>query len=157
MELMDMKKYIFGTIFLIANKLQAIGDQFLGEDMTTKQWLLSVVLSQAGDKPPTLSRVAEMMGSSRQNVKQLALKLEEKEFLKIEKDEQDARILRLKLTEKSRVFWEERQEKDNQFVADLFMDFTEEEIDIVYGGIRKLIRKVIGMEKNMAEKAEMGK
>jgi MarR family transcriptional regulator, transcriptional regulator for hemolysin len=154
MELIDMKKYIFATIFLIANKLQTIGDQFLGEDMTTKQWLLTVVLSQTGDKPPTLSRVAGLMGISRQNVKQLALKLEEKEFVKIEKDEQDARILRLKLTEKSRVFWEERQEKDNQFVADLFMDFTEEEIDIVYSGIRKLIKKVISMEKNMAEKME---
>lgn len=154
MDLNDMQKYIFATIFLIANKLQTVGDQFLGEDMTTKQWLLTVVLSQTGDKPPTLSRVAELMGSSRQNVKQLALKLEEREFLKIEKDGQDARILRLRLTEKSRAFWEQRQEKDDRFVADLFSDFTEEEIDIVYGGIRKLIKKVISLEKSMAQNEE---
>jgi len=38
------------------------------------------------------------MGSSRQNVKQLALKLEENDYLKIEKDENDARVIRLKLT-----------------------------------------------------------
>lgn len=151
MESIDRQKYIFGTIFLIANKLQAIGDQFLGEDMTTKQWFLTVILSQAGDTPPTLSRVAELMGSSRQNVKQLALKLEEKEFVKIEKDEQDGRVLRLKLTDKSRAYWDKRQEKDNQFVAELFKDFTDEEIEIIYGGIRKLIKKVISLEKKTEE------
>lgn len=150
MDISDMQKFIFGSLFLLANKLQVIGDQYLGRDgMTTKQWLLTVMIVQFGDTPPTLSEVAELMGSSRQNVKQLALKLEEKEFLKIEKDEQDARALRLKLTEKSQSFWEKREKQDEQFVKDLFADFSEEEISAVYAGFNKLFEKVERIEKNM--------
>ena len=109
MDILDKQKFIFGSLFLVANRLQVIGDNYLGKDgITTKQWFLSAIISQF-KKPPTLREVAEIMGSSRQNVKQLALKLCEKEFLTIEKDEQDARALRLKLTEKSRLFWEKRE------------------------------------------------
>jgi len=148
MDMMDKQRFIFGSLFLLANKLQVIGDHYLGrDDITTKQWFLTVMLSQYGENPPTLSEVAELMGSSRQNVKQLALKLEEKEFLKIEKDEQDARATRLKLTEKCRVFWEKREGMDNEFIIDLFKDFSEEEIDVVCGGFNKLFEKIKHLEK----------
>jgi DNA-binding MarR family transcriptional regulator len=143
MDILQKQKYIFGSIFLISNKLQVIGDQYMGVDgMTTKQWFLTAMISQFVDKPPTLSEVADMMGSSRQNVKQLALKLEEKGFLKIEKDEQDARALRLKLTDKSKEFWDRREEKDNEYISNLFEDFDQEEIDVISNGIKKLFEKV---------------
>ncbi len=143
MDILQKQKYIFGSIFLLANKLQVIGDQYMGVDgMTTKQWFLTAMISQFVDKPPTLSEVADLMGSSRQNVKQLALKLEEKGFLKIEKDEQDARALRLKLTDKSKEFWDRRAEKDSEYISNLFEDFGQEEIDVISIGIKKLFEKI---------------
>jgi len=143
MDTMEKQKYIFGNIFLIANRLQVLGDKYLESDgMTTKQWLLTVMISQFHGKSPTLSEVAGLMGSSRQNVKQLALKLEEKGFLNIQKDKQDARALRLKLTEKSRTFWEERQNQDEEYLENLFKDFSSEEVDIIYKGFGKLFRKI---------------
>jgi DNA-binding MarR family transcriptional regulator len=81
-------------------------------------------------------------------VKQLALKLEEKDFLKIEQDEQDARALRLKLTRKSQEFWEKREDKDSQFINDLFEDFSQEEIDVIYKGFSKLSEKAEKMGKS---------
>ncbi len=147
MDTMDKQKYIFGNIFLIANRLQVLGDKYLERDgMTTKQWLLTVMISQFHDKSPTLSEVAELMGSSRQNVKQLALKLEEKGFLNIQKDKQDARALRLKLTEKSRTFWEERQNQDEKYLENLFKDFSKEEIDTIFKGFEKLFAKIEEMD-----------
>jgi len=143
MDTVEKQKYIFGNIFLIANRLQVLGDKYLESDgMTTKQWLLTVMISQFQDNPPTLSEVAKLMGSSRQNVKQLALKLEEKGFLNIQKDKQDARALRLKLTEKSRTFWEERQNQDEEYLENLFKDFSNEEIDIIFKGFEKLSVKI---------------
>ncbi len=153
MGAIDKEKYIFGSIFLLANRLQVIGDQYLGrDDMTTKQWLLQVMISQFGDNPPTLSEVAELMGNSRQNVKQLALKLEEKGFLTIQKDEQDARALRLKQTEKSRLFWESRNKQDDEYIENLFKDFSTEEIDIIFKGFAKLSEKLGKLEKSAAVK-----
>lgn len=148
MDITDKQKYIFGSIFLLANRLQVLGDQYLGrDDITTKQWFLNAMIAQFGDTPPTLSEVAELMGSSRQNVKQLALKLEEKGFLEIRKDELDARALRLKLTEKSRLFWEKREKQDDEYIEDLFMGFSPEEIDVVYRCFGKLFDKIDKIEK----------
>lgn len=150
MEINDKQKFIFGSIFLMANKLQVIGDKYLGkDDITTKQWFLTVMISQFPDNPPTLSEVAELMGSSRQNVKQLALKLEEKGFLNIEKDTEDARALRLKLTEKSKVFWERREEQDDQFLAELFRDLNREELDAMVSGFNKLFVKMDKLNKEL--------
>jgi MarR family transcriptional regulator, transcriptional regulator for hemolysin len=148
MDILEKQKYIFGSMFLLANKLQVVGDQYMDRDgMTTKQWFLTAMISQFGENSPTLSEVADIMGTSRQNVKQLALKLEEKEFLKIEKDEQDARALRLKLTEKSKDFWEKREDKDSQFIKELFQDFTSEEIEVMSKGFNKLAKKIDEMGK----------
>lgn len=148
MDILEKRKFIFGSLFLIANKLQVIGDQYLGkEGMTTKQWLLTVVISQFHDRAPTLSEVAELMGSSRQNVKQLALKLAQKDFLKIEKDEQDARAVKLILTEKSQTFWGKRQELDDQFIKELFKSLNEEEIDVISNGFNKLFENMIKHER----------
>lgn len=150
MNIIDSQKQIFGGVFLIANKLQVIGDQYLvKDDMTMKQWLLTVIISQFQSKPPTLSEVSELIGSSRQNVKQLALKLEEKEFLSIEKDEEDARALRLKLTEKCEVFWEKRKEQDIDFIKNLFSDLSEEEITTVSKAFDSIFGKILELEKSL--------
>jgi MarR family transcriptional regulator, transcriptional regulator for hemolysin len=150
MDNIDKHKFIFGSLFLLANKLQVIGDQYLERDgMTTKQWFLTAMISQFQDNHPTLSEVAELMGSSRQNVKQLALKLEEKGFLSIEKDEQDARALRLKLTEKSKSFWERRSNQDDKFLKALFEDLSEEEIYVIFNSFNKLFEKIEKMESSL--------
>ncbi|KNY29321.1 MarR family winged helix-turn-helix transcriptional regulator [Pseudobacteroides cellulosolvens] len=149
MDALDKQKFIFGSLFLLANKLQVIGDQHLeSEDMTIKQWFLTVIISQFGSNSPTLSEVAQLMGSSRQNVKQLALKLQEKDFLSIEKDDQDARATRLKLTQKSQDFWENREDKDHKFLGELFHDFDMEELTLMYKGFNKLLNQIEKMEKS---------
>lgn len=148
MEFIDKQKFIFGSIFLLANKLQVLGDQYFAENnMTVKQWLLTVVILQFQDGPPTLSEVAELMGSSRQNVKQIALKLERKGFLTIEKDNKDARAIRLRITEKSYDFWEERADRDEQYVVELFRDLSVEETNAMFSGMEKLFKKIEKMNK----------
>lgn len=143
MNSMDKQQYIFGNIFLLANKLQVKGDQFLAQDdMTLRQWFLTVMILRFKDKHPTLGEVSELMGSSHQNVKQLALKLQEKEFLKIEKDPLDGRAIRLKLTQKSREYWKAREEEGNQFIKDLFQDLTEEEINVLCKSYVKIFDRI---------------
>lgn len=141
------EKYIFGCFFLISNKLQVIGDRYLADEgITTRQWFLTAIISQFGDIPPTLGEVAEVMGTSRQNVKQLALKLEKKGFLKIEQDQQDARAIRLKLTKKSQDYWKTREKEDHHFIEELFKDLTEEEINGIYEGFNKLLKRIEGWD-----------
>lgn len=143
----DKQKFIFGTLLLLANKLQVLGDRALAQDgITTKQWFLSAVIEQFGENYPTLNEVAEAMGSSHQNAKQLASKLQEKGFLRIAKDDRDSRAIRLKLTEKSTAFWQKRQEEDRRFIEGLFKSLTAEEILSLSDCLHKLYQGILNKE-----------
>lgn len=142
------QKHIFGGLFHISNKLQAILDKDLSKHgFTAKQWFLNAVIEEFFSSPPSLSEVAEIMGSSRQNVKQIALKLEEKGFLCLDKDEQDKRAIRLRLTDKSYEFWEGLQEESVKFLNEIFRDLNDDELRVMLTGIMKLSEKIKMIEK----------
>jgi DNA-binding MarR family transcriptional regulator len=96
----------FGRAFLVASHLTRLTDAGLADwDLTTRQWLLLAVLAQGFDgRAPSLSEAAALYGSSRQNVKQIALGLEARGWLRLVPDEHDARTTRLVATEQVRRF-----------------------------------------------------
>jgi len=135
----EKMKYIFGSIFLLAQRWQYLGDRFLADEkVTTKQWLLLAVISSLFDAPPTLSQAAEAMGTSRQNVKQIALKLERRGFIKIKIDAKDSRILRLHITAKNQTFWKKRADKDIAHILDLFESLSSTELKTFHKIMQKL-------------------
>lgn len=143
---LNKQAFIFGNLFLLANQLQVVCDQYLEKDhITTKQWFLLAAISQFNDTSPTLSEVSELIGCSRQNIKQLALKLEKKEFLKIRKDEQDTRAYRLVLTEKCNFYWKSREDLDSKFITDILSCLTSEETNILSDCITKVLAKINGI------------
>ncbi|MFN7252476.1 MAG: MarR family winged helix-turn-helix transcriptional regulator [Anaerobacillus sp.] len=146
-ETNDEQKYIFGSLFLLANKLQVKGDQMLGDDgMTLRQWFLTVMILQFKEQSPTLGEVANLMGTSHQNVKQLAKKLEEKQFLTFTKDAQDGRIVRLQLTELSRDYWSRREGDGDRFIEKLFLNVSDEEIRTTISTFNKLFEALESWE-----------
>ncbi|MCX8130881.1 MAG: MarR family transcriptional regulator [Clostridia bacterium] len=148
-EALENGKDTLARLLLMTNKLRIIGDRALDGEMTIRQWLLTLAVAQYGDIPPTLSEVAEIMGTSHQNVKQLALRLHKQGFLKIEKDKVDQRATCLVLTEKSCLFWEKRQIEIRHFLTELFKDFSSEDINAMDEYLRKLYKSLqkIGEER----------
>lgn len=138
----DKMKTIFADFFTVTQLWKNIGDRYLKADqLTTMQWLLMSILVNYFKNPPTLSETADIMGSSRQNVKQIALKLEKEGFIQLMPDKEDRRIQRLQYTEKSAMFWAKRMERDNENFAVLFTGLTEDEIDMLYLTVRKLAKQ----------------
>lgn len=130
---------IFGKIFFLSNRLEYLGDNELRKDgLTTKQWQLIAVTGKYFTYPPSVSEVAEVLSTTHQNIKQIALKLHEKGFISIEKDEKDRRVLRLRLTEKNREYWESKSDEDIEFINSLFSALTEKEIQELYILLNKL-------------------
>jgi len=145
-QISNLQKYIFGEVFLIANKLQTIGDEFLDE-VTTKQWFLCVIINEFFQGVnPSLSEVAEIMGTSRQNVKQIALKLERIGFLEINKDEKDSRILRLTLTESCNKYWESRSAKDEEFLNFIFNNMEPQELMQMFNSLDKFYKNILSFK-----------
>lgn len=140
----DSKYVIFALIFMISNKLQTIGDNFF-EEVSTKQWLVLLVLSIMGDYSPTLNELSEAVGSSHQNVKQLVMKLEQKGYLEVTKDTVDARRLRIKATEKCKAFHDAYAEKSAIFLNRLFQGMAEEELKVTENIMIKLKEVLEGM------------
>ena len=142
----EEKAHIFGSVFILANRLQVLGDKFDG-NLTIKQWLLLVgILKNSGDSP-TISEIASFIGNSRQNVKKMALILEKKGFLNLEKDSKDARILRISLTNKCQDYFKRRENRELGFFEKLYDGFDTVLIKGLDNGILKLEENIISMEK----------
>ncbi len=132
--------FIFGALLVVANRMETLLERELKEfDITAKQWFLSIVVENLFQKPPTMKEAAKQMGSSHQNVKQVALKLEQKGLLKLEKDKKDARVTRILLTEQSYLFWQKMEPKGSEFTKNLFSDINSEELK----GGRALLQKML--------------
>jgi len=104
--LLAARAEIFGSIFVVVQHLARRSDAELAVlDLTTRQWLLLAVLTRwFPGHSPSLSEAAEKYGSSRQNVKQIALGLEARGFVRLLPDPDDGRTTRIELTERVGVF-----------------------------------------------------
>jgi DNA-binding MarR family transcriptional regulator len=142
---MPDQKFIFGGVQVVANQMDTMLERELKEhNLTTKQWLLTIVVQNIFDHDPTIKEVAKGMGSSHQNIKQVALKLEQKGFVVMEKDSHDARITRIKLTAAVDSFGQEILEKSERFTKNLFKNISAEEMAMTRSALEKLL---INLEK----------
>ena len=105
-ELLAARAEIFGSVFVVVQHLTRRADAELADlGLTTRQWLLLAVLTRwFPGRSPSLSEAAARYGSSRQNVKQIALGLEARGFVRLLPDRDDARTTRIELTERVGVF-----------------------------------------------------
>lgn len=141
------EQLIFGLLFLLSNKLQTIGDSFFKE-ITTKQWFITLVLNILADREPTLNELSEAAGTSRQNVKQLILKLEKKGFVDLRRDEQDSRKFRIKLTPACFEFYQTTSDKSKEFMERLFSSLEPGELKTTSAALLKLVSNLEEMEKD---------
>lgn len=152
-ELMEDKQYIFGALLIIANRMDTLLERELKEfDVTSKQWFLSVIIDNLFLKPPTMKEVAKEIGSSHQNVKQVALKLQEKGLLKLEKDKKDARVTRLMMTAQSYEFWEKTQPKGISFTEAVFDNIEKEDLAKARAVLKKVLSNLMEIDKRSIER-----
>lgn len=127
----------FRLILVVAQAMRTMMDDLLRADgLTTQQAaLISVAEALSG---PSLSGAAAALGTTRQNVKQVARALERKGFLRVVADEDDARARRLVVTEKSREYWRVRSGDDQRTVAGWFDVLPDRESETLFELLYKL-------------------
>lgn len=149
-EYKNMRAYIYGGIFALSNKLQLLGDKF-DPNISTKQWFLIAAITSFENEAPTISMAAERIGSSRQNVKKMAVILEKRGFLKIIKDKEDGRIQRLELTKYCIDYFKQRNEGEERYIENLFRGFNQDLYIGLYRGMKQLEQNIIRMENQNEE------
>lgn len=121
--------FVFGSLFVTANLLETLLDRaFAPYGITVKQWLLLITVTSLFAEPPTVKQVAGAMGTSHQNVKQVALNLQKSGYLRLEKDALDARVTRLVPTEACRDFGEKTSEAGTAFQHAVFAGASEQDL-----------------------------
>ena len=134
---MDKRFALFGYFFAMSNRLQTVGDRFY-EEITCKQFFLMICLRLFENGAPTINELSEIMGCSHQNVKSIAGKLEEKGYLEIRTDSDDARKLRIRLTNKADSLAKKYQKKELDFIDMLFTGISDKQIETTFKTLEKM-------------------
>lgn len=149
---------VIALLLIISNKMNTLLDREFKEfDVTTKQWFLSETIKSLFDTAPTMKELASEMGSSHQNIKQVALKLQKKGLLKLEKDKKDARVTRLRLTERSYDFWKETDPKGSIFRLNMFKEMNKKDITTTRVSLEKMLLNLTEIENATIEDEENDK
>lgn len=138
---------LYRLVSVVATQLRRLSDARLrGASMTTRQAALTTMARGMGE--PSLTELAEMMSTSHQNVKQIALGLVRRGFARIETDANDARVRRLVITNKSDRFWAARDTSDAAAIAHWFSALTKKEQGAANRLLAKLSRRLIEVERS---------
>ena len=142
---------IFGSLFIIGNRLQTLFDKHF-KDISLKQFMLLSIIRNSKDEL-TFTQLGELLGCSRQNIKKLAEALEKKGFISIIKSTHDARALSAIVKQKTNDYWEKEFSNHQQELKYLFDGYSDDEIAMLfrlfmklYSGIDNLEEKVINQK-----------
>ena len=137
---MERRYFLFGLLNAFTNRLQAEGNLFF-EEISWKQ-CFAMICIQMFEQPPTLKELAQVMGSSHQNVKQLLLKLQEACYVNRLVDEKDRRKQRVVITEQGKQFSQKYDKPSDEFIQCLYQDVEASDVLIT-------INTITTMENNL--------
>lgn len=143
-----------GLIFLLERRLEYLFDRVLEPfNLTAKQWLLLSVIEKSGIEKPSIQEAARQLNTSHQNVKAIAVNLEKRGFLVLEKDPRDKRITRLSATAASQHFWDNRAQEDYQMFMKIFQHLSPQEVQQLAPLLFKLLYGVQEMTEHVTQKS----
>lgn len=135
------REYLFGSIFLLANRLQTLGDGYL-EEVTLKQWLLLIMIHVMDKEQPSVTEVADFMGSTRQNVRKMLEVLEGKGYVELSPNSGDRRTLSVALTSRTEQFFARFQAKGDAFLDQLFAEIPPEDLTVTRRTVEALFENM---------------
>ena len=138
----ELSYFLIGLLSAFNNRFQATADSTMKE-ISWKQFFAIICINLCKDRP-TVKELAEIMGSSHQNVKQILLKLEKKGFVQVTVDESDKRKQRIELTDYCREFCAKNDEMTTRIMKKMFEGVSEEQLQIT-------IQTIMQIEDNLKE------
>lgn len=132
--------FLIGLLSAFENRFQAAADNMMKE-ISWKQFFAIICINLCKESP-TVKELAEIMGSSHQNVKQILLKLEAKGFVSIATDEQDKRKQRIEITQYCKDFCSRNDESSGEFMKQMFSGIAPKQLQAT-------IQTIIMMDSNL--------
>ncbi len=135
--------FLLGLLSAFDNRFQATADKLIGE-ISWKQFFTIICINLCKENP-TLKELAEIMGTSHQNCKQLLIKLEKKGFVSLTADARDRRKQRIGLTESCLRFCRQNDARSTALMQQMFSGIPEESIRTTIQTIMQMERQLKGL------------
>lgn len=110
---------VFGHTILLSNRIQRLTDAVVGPDLTGKQWLMLIVLRSLEQPVTSVQRVAEIMGTSHQNVTKMVATLADAGWVERRRSD-DRRKWELIVTARAETWLAERADLGENLLRELF-------------------------------------
>lgn len=137
--------FLVGLLSEFSNSFQAKGDSIFSP-ISWKQCFLLICL-EIFDHPPTLTELADTVGCSYQNVKQMLLRLQKNGYVTLCVDAKDRRKQRVALTEKATLFSQQHAFSSEHFMHLLYNGITPQQLSIT-------VETILKMDKNLHDMRE---
>ncbi len=137
----EREEYIIGSISLLSNRLSQFSDDIF-PDITFKQFILLITISKMEVEEKSINSIAEVVGTTRQNIKRILTSLEAKEYVVISKSDYDARALKVELTQKTYQYFSDNEDSAKRKANQLFATFSDIEIDNLVSNFQKLFNRL---------------
>lgn len=138
----ELSYFLLGLLSAFDNRFQAMADKAM-EELSWKQFFTIICINLCKGNP-SINELAEILGSSHQNVKQILLKLEKKGFVNIYADAKDRRRQRIELTDYCKEFCKKNDEMSKQIMTKMFEGVSQEQLQMT-------IQTIIQIENNLKE------
>ncbi len=136
--------FLLGLLSAFDNRFQAVADRLIGE-ISWKQFFTVICITLCRESP-TIQQLADVMGTSHQNCKQLLLKLEKKGFVALTTDPADRRRQRIALTESCMRFCRQNDERSAALLQQMFAGIPAEDILTTIRTIMQMEKQLGGLE-----------
>ncbi len=142
----NSKYLLFGGTFVLANKLQFVGDMFV-EGLSTKQWFLLRNLIDMPDDPPlTITQIALAMDSTRQNITKMLEAMEREGLVTLEDSVSDRRSRSVRITESGLDCAKQTALNAQNFLDRLYGGITQAELDTAGEVLKKMVKNLQSMQ-----------
>ncbi|MBR5973685.1 MAG: MarR family transcriptional regulator [Clostridiales bacterium] len=128
--------YLLGLLSAFQNRFQAVADSAMKE-ISWKQFFAIVCINMCKE-PPTLKELSDIFGSSHQNLKQILIKLEKKDFIEFRPDEADKRKQRIVLTKQCLDFCNRSDDMTRMIMGKMFGGIPKKDIETTIKTITRI-------------------
>jgi len=132
-----LMQQIYSALFSVGNKIQVQSDQYL-EKLSSRQFMVILAIAHLPEDQTSFNNIARKLGTTKQNVKQLVTTMKNKGYVEIAPSQHDKRAVNTTITAFGKQVALEAGEKGTYFLADLFKTFSTNELETMWGLLKKL-------------------
>lgn len=126
-DALTRESFLLGLINEFNNRFQTVGDRFFREISWKQEFTLRCITFF--EEPPTIKDLAEFLGTSHQNAKQVLSKLEAGSFIKMVPDKLDRRKQRIITTERAEEIVKKYEKPAAEMMRKLFAGIDSDDLD----------------------------